>query len=661
MANYYNVTGWKHTGFDYRNRPYNREVLNTEYFTSSENYFQMNGVAVKRDDTSGLTYIDLQGSVKDYKGEQVNAPNAIGSQPVGGPFYSWEEVDYIRLARTGYPGDEDFIDISGNQLDPWNAPADGKKQMRVGYYFVIGMQPLARNVTRLFLDLDDWTTMGGADELTIETGYKIRGPVTEAEDASNFYTGAEAIGNIHPLECKGYQVLNPDDNQRKNFVLSAADLSAMTDEGVVKGFTVQSDDGTTYTIPKIVSSRQLTTINLKEPDDTTRTYFMNDIALFDPSDGTVKLGLEALYSAGQLELQDSYSVPSYFIDYANTESGKYSAVLNSVKNITPSVAPDISAYPRKADYAYGSMVLASVASGSQCAVSFSELSDKTVQIWANLSPSGAPYARFKGIKGHPFLYDKSVRGATWAKNAIVLAGASGSLWANISYLQNQGQRSIDALNLEFKEKQYSHNRISDSMGQQSAALGLGSAVSGAADNKSGVGIGALTSLASGATNLLTQFAEWGKLGGQTFNELSDKYSLEAARKSYALSEAADTISLYKNTTAAPLADFIPDIGQSIFSGNEFVLYSINTNADDRDRLRNYFRRYGYSGLYKPLTWQNIHVKNKVNFIQAEGVVLKHKFYPLRDTAKCANLLTAGLFLWNEKPNMEAFTNQTDAS
>lgn len=661
MANYYNVTGWKHTGFDYRNRPYNREVLNTEYFTDSENYFQMNGVAVKRDDTSGLTYIDLQGSVKDYKGEQVNAPNAIGSQPVGGPFYSWEEVDYIRLARTGYPGDEDFIDISGNQLDPWNAPAEGKKQMRVGYYFVIGMQPLARNVTRLFLDLDDWTTMGGADELTIETGYKIRGPVTESEDASNFYTGAEAIGNIHPLECKGYQVLNPDDNQRKNFVLSAADLSAMTDEGVVKGFTVQSDDGTTYTIPKIVSSRQLTTINLKEPDDTTRTYFMNDIALFDPSDGTVKLGLEALYSAGQLELQDSYSVPGYFIDYANTESGKYSAVLNSVKSITPSVVPDISAYPRKADYAYGSMVLASVASGSQCAVSFAELSDKTIQIWANLSPSGAPYARFKGIKGHPFLYDKSVRGATWAKNAIVLAGASGSLWANISYLQNQGQRSIDALNLEFKEKQYDHNRISDSMGQQSAALGLGSAVSGTADSKNGIGIGALTSLASGATNLLTQFAEWGKLGGQTFNELSDKYSLEAARKSYALSEAADTISLYKNTTAAPLADFIPDIGQSIFSGNEFVLYSINTNADDRDRLRNYFRRYGYSGLYKPLTWQNIHVKNKVNFIQAEGVVLKHKFYPLRDTARCANLLTAGLFLWNEKPNMEAFTNQTDAS
>ena len=206
MANYYNVTGWKHTGFDYYNRPFSREVLNGEYFTSAHNYFQMNGVAVKRDDTAGLTYIDLQGSVKDERGTQVNPPNATGVLGPGGPWYSWEEVDYIRLVRTGYPGDEDFVDITGYQKDPWNAPKEGK--LYIAYYFVTGLEARARNVTRIYLALDEWTTMGASDELEIESGFKIRGHITEAEDASGYNLSPEAVSLIEPLETKSVGYVN---------------------------------------------------------------------------------------------------------------------------------------------------------------------------------------------------------------------------------------------------------------------------------------------------------------------------------------------------------------------------------------------------------------------------------------------------------------------
>ena len=664
MANYYNLTGWRHTGFDFRNRPYNRDVLNTEYFTNSYNYFQMKGVVVKRDDTSGIQYVDVQGSVKDQRGDQVNAPNATGSQGPGGPWYTWEEVDYIRLARTGYPGDDDFIDISNNQLDPWNAPSENHSPMKVGYYFVVGTKDLARNVTRLYLSIDDWLTEGGASELEIETGYKIRGHITEAEDASTVNTASEAVGLIHPLETKGHEILNKvDAYDTYSFIVSSTDITSLsTSDAAMRGITVTDDVGNTYTVPYIKAASKSGNIQLKEPDGTVRVFFLSSVDLFDPTADETQKGLSALYSAGQLELQDSYSIPKDFVGSASTSGGKYTGMVNSVKSIKPSIGMDITGYPRKADYMFGNAVLYSVASGAQNAQSFANLSDMTVNIWANLAPSGMPYARFAGIKSHPYLYDQTIQGATWIKNAIVLEGASGSTWTQIGYQITQGQQSIDRAENEINRKTVDYNRAKKTVlgPLQSAvqtAKGLFSGDTSAfAGGVSSMG-DATASLGVGNNSLFTG-AEKQYLN---FNRAVEDERLNMADARQALSEASSEVAYNQNMISAPFAEFTPDLARAMFSANEFGLYIINTDADDRARLKNYFRRYGYNGLYKKLTWDEIHVKNKVNFIQCEGVVLKHKAYPLRDTAKCASLLEAGLFLWDEKPNQAAFDNNADAS
>lgn len=663
MANYYNLTGWKHTGFDFRNRSYSRDVLNTEYFTSPENYFQLKGVIIKRDDTSGITYVDVQGSVKDYRGDQVNAPNAVGSQGPGGPWYSWEEVDYVRLARTGYPGDDDFIDISENQLDPWNAPAEGYKDMRVSYYFVVGTAPLARNVTRLYLDIDDWTTQGASDELEIETGFKIRGHITEAEDASSYNTASEAVGLIHPLETKGHEILNKVDSyDAYQFIVSSTDITALSaGDSSMQGITVTDDAGNTYAVPYIRAASKSGNIQLKEPDGTTRMFFLSSVDMFDPSEDIVQKGLSALYSAGQLELQDSYSVPKDFVEQASTSGGKYTGLLNTVKTITPSIGKDITGYPRKADYMYGQAVLYSVASGAQNAQSFANITDMNIKIWANLAPTGTPYARFAGIKNHPYVYDQSIQGAGWVKNQIVLEGASGSAWTQISYQITQGQNSIARAENQLNRNDTAYERAKGSV------LGpIQSAVSTAG----GVISGSLSQAVGGVTSLLgVQETTGGAFSGLTNSEkqfLNYKASakderLNMADASQSLKEAASEVNYKQSMISAPYAEFSPDMAKALFQSNEFGLYIINTDADDRKRLKNYFRRYGYNGLYKPLTWSEIHVKDKVNFVQCEGVVLKHKFYPMRDTMKCAALLEAGIFLWNERPNQAAFENNVDAS
>lgn len=656
MANYYNLTAWKHTGFDYRNRPYNREVLNTEYFTQSDHYIQMSGIVVKRDDTSGLTYVDVQGSVKDIRGTQVNAPNVTGSQGPGGPWYSWEEVDYVRLARTGYPGDEDFVDISGNQMDPWNAPHSGKP-VYTGYYFVTGLQQMARNVTRLFLSEDYWLTMGGADELEIETGYKIRGPITEAEDASSYNEASEGIGLIHPLITIGHQTLNPQATRTgKSFIVSAIDVSTIADSDSMEGLSV-SAGGSTYVIPKIDKASKSGNVTMKEPDGTQRTFFLSDIDLFDPSDSKVQNGLTALYSSGQLELQDSYFIPEQYIGSAATSSGKYTGMTNAVQSITPTIKKDISSYPRKADYMFGSMVLYSIGSGSQNVQKFSQLEDATVQIWASLAPTGNPYARFKSIKSHPYLYDQAVQGMTWTKNSVVMQGAAGSMWNQINYAFQQGEMSTQQAELDIAKRSREYNRTTGFVDRAGSAIGSAvGAAAGMLGSRRRVNTGA--SIASG-------------LSGQLSDPLVEvnarrDYDIEGAKLdmqqiSIDNQAAQNELSLAKSNNVAPYADFVPDINKALFTSNEFGLYVINTDTADRQRLRNFFNRYGYSGLYKTLTWDVIHVKSKVNFIQAEGVVLKHSHFPLRDTVECAKLLESGLFLWDERPNAAAFASQTDAT
>ncbi len=664
MANYYNVCAWKHTGFDYYNRPFSRDVLNGEYFLQAGNYIQMEGIAVKRDDMQGLQYIDLPGSVKDLRGEQVNNPNLTGTHGPGGPWYSWEEVDYVRLTRTGYPGDDDFVDIGGNQRDPWNGATAGK--LYIAYYFVTGLKPLARNVTRLYLQLDEWTTMGGASELEIESGFKVRGPITDAEDASVYNGAPEAIGLLEPLTTIGHEVLSPSggDAKKYEFIVSSTDLTQYDVADSIGGFIAQATNGQSVVFPSIGMAPKSGNIVLNEgAGGGTKYYFPPaGIGFFDSSDAKVQHNLSILYSAGQLELQDSYTISGVYCK-ASTIGGRYTSISNNTYSLKPAVGKDIGSYPRKADYFFGEEVLYSTISGNMCSVPFKELTDDTVDIWAICTPSGTPYARFRGIKSHPYKYDQCVQGMTWLKSAVVLQGAAGSMWNQIA--NGFSQQTLD--------RSIAENRVANTV-QTGRFIAQGSKL--AADTAIGIGQAA----SSGVS--LSNLAKGGKetwdaaqaVADTAYNMASlgiDIYADIQSRKfreqSLAQSQNQLNASIAQQNASAPYASFLPDLGRLAFSDDgqgtgsddKFGVYVINTGAKDRQRLKNYFKRYGYNGLYKPLTWAEVNVKKRVNYIQCEAVCLKHSHYPARMTMQTAALLSTGLFLWNEKPNQAAFDDNAD--
>lgn len=655
MANYYNLAGWRKTGFNYYNRPYNREVLSGGDFQAE--YFQMDGIQVNRDDMGSIQSIRVPGSVKDLTGEQINPPNSTGPHGPGGPWYSWEEVDYIRLTRTGYPGDPDYVDISGNALEPWAAGGGGGK-LFIAYYFVVGMKPIARDVTELFLMIDEWTTMGGPDELEIESGFKVRGHITEEEDESTFNLAPEPISPIAPLKVKAHKVIEVPGATVENteFIVSSIDLTQYQQSMSVDAFVAQAVSGQSVAFPAIRSVSDGGWIRLSEPDGSggQYTYFLYGYRLFDQKDSQVQHNMSILYSSGQLELQDSYQIPTYMIDVVK-DGGKYTSVNNKTFAVNPMLLKEELTYPRKARYMYGQEILYSLTTGDMNAQPLYNIEDETVMIWALVTPTGSPYARFKKIMGHEFLYDQSIQGMTWAKKAVVLQGASGSMWnqVNNEFAQqaNNRARAITASTNLYNDKRFQgefENATLDTL--ENAINTAGSAVS--VQNLLSGGkatVQGLMNIAAEGTKYRTMFA--GRQYEMAMREFRDQSLNQRENQINAGTARANM--------QAPYVNFVPDLSRQLFTPNGFAVYLINLSENDDERIKNYFLRYGYNGLYKPLTWEEINVKQKVNYVQCEAVVLRHDHYPMRMLNGVSSLLSQGVFLWNQKPDQSAFADNPD--
>lgn len=655
MANYYNLCAYKRTGFNFLNRPLNREVLSQEYFIDPQNYVQLDGIVVKRDDSSGLTYIDLQGSVKDLRGDQVNPPNSIGVHGPGGPWYSWEEVDYIRLVRTGYPGDPDFFDISNNMSDPWNTPSSGK--MYIDYYFVTSLQQLSRDVTRIYLELDVWTTLGGESGLIIDSGYKTDGPVTDAEDSSGFNISPIGIGLTEPLQVISYADIPTPYSGGGDYdvVVSAINLQQYTSEDTISGISAMAANGQSAVFPSVSAVSEQTTLSIDIPGHYSRVMTVMDHAYYEYGNTQIQYNLSVLYSAGQLELQDSYQLPRAYAEAVGEGSGRLNRINGRSSVVESPIKMDIGAYPRKADYMFGQQVIFSKSSGAMDIENFYDLTDNRIIQWAVVTAGGSPVARFAGIKGHQYAYDKSVTGISWLKKAVIMQGASGSAWAQIDHQFAMQANMLAGARNEAKNQIQTERFIAEGA-KQAADIGIG--------------IGRAASSGVSVENLLSGGRQtWDaaqSLANATYNAANlgidmqaDYYNRIFESESLKQDKARINATLFRENFSAPYTNFIPDLNTAVFQSNTFSTYIVNTSPKDRQRLRDYFNRYGYSGQYKKLTWSEINVKQKVNFIRAEGVSISHHAYPQRVTSKCAALLNDGLFLWNQRPDPSAFDNNPD--
>lgn len=347
MANYYNLRGWKKTGINRMNRPFSPEKLND--IMAGKEYFQLSSIQLNRSDLYGLTYIDVQGSVKDIGGVQMGNPSQYGSQGPGGPFVDLEELDYACLIRTGYPGDNDFVNI-GNSQDAYNNPA-----VNSAFFFVGTPIPLSRNVTRLPLELDAWTTMMLDPNIEMG-GFKIRGPITDIEDAQSFNLSAEDYTLSEPLYVRDAQPVDVGSTgDYKLFAVSAADLEQYEIDENPTAFLVETEPSSrriSTAVPRINRSYS-SDININTLDDENTSSFQN-LGFYDPFDSKVQYNLNVLYSLNNTNIIISnYKVPDEWVTTIK-QGGFYNTISNRTKDILSPVQGSglQNIYPRKATYMF---------------------------------------------------------------------------------------------------------------------------------------------------------------------------------------------------------------------------------------------------------------------------------------------------------------------
>lgn len=647
MANYYNITGYRNTGFDPYNLPFSREVFAQTYFTDPNNYFQMDGITVKRDDLMGLRYIDLPGSVKDLRGSQINVPNSTGIHGPNGPWYKLENVDYLRISRTGYPGDEDFIDITGNMSKPWETG------IQVGFYFVTSIEPKARNVTRLYLELDVWTTC--SDKLQITNGFKIQGPITDQEDSMTFNTSPENIGLIYPMETTQPKLVSEEFSVTDGsaIVVSPVDLLQYEIGETPEAIIAKSESGEKETRALIKGINTTTRIGLKTEtgESNSPAFFDNSLGYYNLKSEKVKHNLNLLYSFGQLSLQNCYFVPPQFILGGQLPEDQITLLINSVNFYPSGIDMNFGEYPRKAQYFYRSSVLYNQASGEKNEQPLYNLENENIKIWALLTPGGYPIARFIGIKNDPDPYGDIVKGTPWSTKALSLEGASGSVWSNISNsinLQTQQlneqklstEQKVNDLKLQYKQEDINLDQEQNSFKIAGQVVGLD--LLGAAQNLQ--------------ASVFQTYSDQRDLNLEAAaQQKQNEYDSQALEQNRRMLEVQSV----QSVMASPSLYFSPDVNLGNIFGFRFYVYTKKEDPKDNQRLRDYFLRLGYSGLYKPLTMNEINIKQKVNYCRCVNVSVIHPDFPARIINRISEILSRGVFFWNVKPNQSEFKNNPD--
>ena len=393
-----------------------------------------------------------------------------------------------------------------------------------------------------------------------------------------------------------------------------------------------------------------------KPDGTSETHIqtITGYGFFDNLSQRVQYNKELLYSAGQLEILDCYLIPNQYVGSV-VGTPQFIKLENAYYNDPSPVQKDIGSYPRKADYLYGQEVLFSTASGQMNVQPFYDLTDDSINTWAVLTPGGSPIARFKGIKNHFYEYDQTVQGIPWIKQTITMEGASGSMWNQInnSFAQQSNARAR-ALN------DYNNMNKNIEFGFTEADHAINLAEQGANIAASGV---STTNLLSGGkesvsavTNIAREGLDTAKDTTMFIREVQARHFTEEALEQ---ERQQNNAALAQANFKAPYINFVPDLNSATFQENSFGVYVLNTTAKDRTRLKNYFKRYGYSGQYDELTWNKIFVKQRVNYIQTEGAMFTHPRFPQRTINEINTMFNNGVFLWNEKPNQAAFNNNPD--
>lgn len=615
-------------------------------------------------------------------------------------YYLREDIDLPQISvNDNYHNlaDVDYVKLVSNDLTP-----------TVFYYFAVP-HAAAGNTTVLNLELDALTTMGGAENLDYISGWQERGHISTQEDTLFSNIASEDWLPMAPLKNGDYVEIE-DKNEYTDahpdfdfqVIVSNIDLISIgmksSDGGgnlleAIKCGEI-NEQGQMEEVDAYVPE-----IKVNQSEDSTQF----SIRVYEQSGGTpgqvskhsIKIpnvcgflvnypyiteGLKLLFSCGQLQLQGSYTIPKEWILYktigGTTES--YANLLGLIEKITgyafncgvtelPFEYEEDGYVPKnkKCYSMYRNYTLANISSG--CTVTkpvyellFGSNNAPIVTCWADPTTTGKPSAKFlSDISSHIGFADV-VNGSQWINNQILMEGASGSLWnsINASFSQQNIDRSIAKADLDmqyaYKDIGFNENQMDINYERAKAQLALGSISSAgtllggiAMENPAGIASG-VSGLANNALSRMYTNDMYNLNQAMVQNDrfrTADNYgyTLQALRQQ----ANENRVGLIKNNSVvAPTTYFTPEPNLAMYGFNKFVVYETKLQKDDLISLDEYFQRYGYNGIHRPLNANCFTCRQYYCYVQAFDVNIKaNKAYGLRVRQKAISQLNKGIRVW----------------
>lgn len=588
------------------------------------------------------------------------------------------------------------------------------------YYFA-APTALAQGVTQLSLDLDALLTMGGAKNLHYISGWQERGHITKSEDQLFHNVASESWTPSNPLRAVNLELISlPHDNvPGENLVMTNIDFKALgaLEDDVIKIMEGVIENDAKMYLPMIETPPEEDSTSFMVWDDETasfKSFKTPSTVLYRLDADNIRKGISKLYSAGQLQLQASYTIPKEYIDWGQTEvemvdhfeTGLYKKIagihqVSNLSNLPFEYSPSgYTVKNKKCLETYRTFVIVNLGSGDMSIKSPHEIYDPAyptsspkVRVWADPTSTGKPYARFDYIRDNPLQWADTVKGLQWANAQLSLEGASGSMWNSIS-AAFQSQNINRAMEQGVYDSMYSskYNALSreaaqigqtsalagNYLGQFGSWLGVGAAVGKGALNAGMIGYGNY----AGNGDLMGKGVKGygGTLGNainagmalaqSQFNQgiLEQQYAnqyeaLLTQREQAAQNDRLNTlrlqqqvneneIDLYKNNNVvAPSLMFTPEQNLGLYGYNKFAIYEVRKDDDDLKSEDMYYQRFGYSGLHRPLTSECFNARQYYSYVQAFNVNLEgSEQFGLRVRQKAISQLNSGVRVWKVVPN-----------
>lgn len=582
------------------------------------------------------------------------------------PYYLREDIDSpeIRI-NDDYNNlvNVDYVRLYNNATDKYS------------YYFATP-RASARKTTILTLQLDALTTMGGPASLTYISGYQTRGHVKKTEDTMFSNTASENFTPLEELEATNIKEHKPTAGTgvELNPVISNIDLEALAEQpetnmDVITGMVEGTTDPVMY-IPRLKTPESETGFSIPTDQEYWRGFFIPQTAAYDAKGELTKKGIQKLYSFGQLQLQSSYKIPGPWAGNYNgtgaTETTPPTGQYYNISGIEETQNTDITyqlSIPNytiknaKTNTMFRTVHLVNIGNGAESIKRISEIYDSAVTgpqiyLWSDPSPSGKPWGRFKYIKNSPLQYMDAVAGLPWANNQIVTEGASGNIWNAINYAQ---QIKTTMRNWEQNEWQKEYNYASLVRSGANTSIPIISDIGGF--------------FAGGHAPRIDMTNLWGQIGkglldyeGQTgqqylgytgqFQQERDRLERQTYMREQELRQQQNEnylTALRNENVSAPSVLFTPDINLGLYGYNYYVSYEVRMSNNDIIALDQYFQRFGYNGLHKPVTAETFNARQYYSFVQAFDINIKSD-YGKRIRERAISQLNNGVRVWKVLPD-----------